>query len=148
MTYRGAIFWKMQAGMGDTIFGPIYEVLVKRGVKFEFFHCVDQLYVSDSNDNIETIDIDVQATLKNGTYDPLVDINGLPCWPAWPNYDQLVEGEELKKDNINPESFWTTWKPVGKKTLQRGVDFDIVVLGIPVGSHKYVCADRINKNSR
>src|SRR5690606_29048760 len=39
-TYKGAIFWEMQAGMGDTIFTPLYEVLKRRGVKFEFFHKV------------------------------------------------------------------------------------------------------------
>jgi len=32
----------MQAGMGDTIFGPMYEVMKKRGVKFKFFHQVDE----------------------------------------------------------------------------------------------------------
>lgn len=146
LTYRGAIFWKMQAGMGDTIFGPIYEVLKKRGVKFEFFHCVDQIKVAEDGINIDTIEMDVQATVKSGEYNPLVDINDLPCWPAEPVYDQLVEGEELKKNKINLESFWTTWKPVGQKTLKKGEDFDIVVLGIPVGSHPYVCDDLIKKN--
>lgn len=147
LTYRGAIFWKMQAGMGDTIFAPIYEVLKKRGVKFEFFHCVDQLRLSEYGSQIETIDMDVQANLKSGTYDPLVEINELPCWPSEPNYDQLVEGEELKKENINLESFWTTWKPVDKKSLKRGEDFDIVVLGIPVASHPYICKALIDQNS-
>ena len=31
-TYRGSFAWKMQAGMGDTVFTPFYEVLKKRGV--------------------------------------------------------------------------------------------------------------------
>ena len=37
-TYKGALFWKMQAGMGDVVFAPLYEVLKRRGVRFEFFH--------------------------------------------------------------------------------------------------------------
>ena len=37
-TYRGAFFWKMHAGMGDVVFAPFYEVLRRRGVRFEFFH--------------------------------------------------------------------------------------------------------------
>jgi hypothetical protein len=37
-TYRGAFFWRMQAGMGDVVFAPFYEVLRRRGVRFEFFH--------------------------------------------------------------------------------------------------------------
>ena len=43
LDYKGAIFWKMNAGMGDTIFAPIYQVLEKRGVKFEFFSRVENL---------------------------------------------------------------------------------------------------------
>ena len=37
-TYRGAFFWRMSAGMGDVVFAPLYEVLKRRGVRFEFFH--------------------------------------------------------------------------------------------------------------
>ena len=47
-TYRGAFAWKMQAGMGDTVFTPFYEVLKKRGVRFEFFHRVTKLGLSPS----------------------------------------------------------------------------------------------------
>ena len=39
--YRGAIFWKMAAGMGDVVFAPLYQALRRRGVGFEFFHRVD-----------------------------------------------------------------------------------------------------------
>ena len=44
--YRGAIFWKMAAGMGDIVFAPLYQALRKRGVEFEFFHRVDSLHLS------------------------------------------------------------------------------------------------------
>ena len=37
-TYRGALFWRMSAGMGDIVFAPLYQVLKQRGVRFEFFH--------------------------------------------------------------------------------------------------------------
>ena len=30
-TYRGAFFWKMQSGMGDIVFAPLYEVLQPAG---------------------------------------------------------------------------------------------------------------------
>ena len=29
LSYKSAIFWKMQAGMGDTIFTPLHQVLEK-----------------------------------------------------------------------------------------------------------------------
>ena len=47
LCYKSAIFWKMQAGMGDTIFTPLHQVLEKRGVRFEFFHRVDRLELAD-----------------------------------------------------------------------------------------------------
>ena len=39
-TYRGALMWWMNAGMGETIMSPLYLVLKSRGVKFKFFHKV------------------------------------------------------------------------------------------------------------
>src|SRR4029077_1267453 len=42
-TYRGALLWKMRAGMGDVVFAPFYQVLKKRGVRFEFFHRLERV---------------------------------------------------------------------------------------------------------
>lgn len=63
MGYHGSIIYRMQAGMGDTVFTPIYKVLKQRGVKFQFFHRVDQLHLSPDGHYIETIDLGIQATL-------------------------------------------------------------------------------------
>jgi uncharacterized protein with NAD-binding domain and iron-sulfur cluster len=145
LTYKGAIFWEMQAGMGDTIFAPYYEVLARRGVKFEFFHKVTNLGVGADGRTIETIDFDVQATLEPGLerYEPLVDVKGLPCWPSHPLYDQLVEGDELRDRGIDLESSWTDWAPVATKSLTRGSDFDDVVLGIALGALPYLAPELI-----
>jgi uncharacterized protein with NAD-binding domain and iron-sulfur cluster len=149
-TYKGAIFWKMQAGMGDTIFTPLHKVLTKRGVKFKFFHKVTNLGLSADKTAIDTISIQQQATVKDGKdYDPYVNILDLDCWPAEPNYDQLVEGEELKAKNINLESFYTTWTGVTPPIppLKRGVDFDDVLFGLSVGPVPYICSElMINDN--
>ena len=32
-TFKGSLFWEMQAGMGDVVFAPTYEVLKARGLK-------------------------------------------------------------------------------------------------------------------
>jgi uncharacterized protein with NAD-binding domain and iron-sulfur cluster len=48
LNYKGAIMWKMQAGMGDTMFTPYYQVLKARGVKFEFFNKVEEV-IADSD---------------------------------------------------------------------------------------------------
>lgn len=141
-TYKGAIFWKMQAGMGDTIFGPLYLALKKRGVDFKFFHRVENLGLAADKRSVDTIDIALQAHVKDGAaYDPLVTIKGLECWPSDPDYDQLVEGDRLKAEKVNLESFYTTWHDPEKITLKRGKDFDEVVFGISLGSVPYVCAE-------
>jgi uncharacterized protein with NAD-binding domain and iron-sulfur cluster len=138
--YKGAIFWKMQAGMGDTIFGPLYEVLVRRGVRFEFFHRVENLGLGPDRQSIDAIDFAVQATAKQGRYEPLRMVKGLPCWPSTPLYDQLVEGEELCRREIDLESAWTPWSGT-KKRLERGKDFDLAILAIPIGALPYLTAE-------
>jgi uncharacterized protein with NAD-binding domain and iron-sulfur cluster len=143
--YKGAIFWKMQAGMGDTIFTPLYEVLTRRGVRFEFFHRVDNLALSPDSKAIDRIDVTVQATAKDGSYQPLRTVKGLPCWPSAPLYEQLVEGEELRRQEVDLESAWAEWPGV-KKQLQRGRDFDLVILGIPVGALPYITRELMQAN--
>jgi len=145
MTYKGAIFWEMNAGMGDSIFAPAYEALINRGVKVEFFNRVTNLGLSDDKKSIKTIEIDVQAHTKSGkAYNPLIDVDTamgkLRCWPKNPRYDELNEGKKLEAEKVNLESFWTTWK--GKTiTLQAGDDFDEVVFGISLGSVPYLCKE-------
>ena len=141
-TYRGSVLWKMQAGMGDTIFGPLYTVLERRGVKFQYFHNVTALRLSADRSRIESIDIGIQATVKNGAdYQPLVDVNGLPCWPSDPLFDQLVEGEQLRAAQIDLENFWNGWQPVATRRLSAGVDFDECVLGISVAAFPFLCKE-------
>jgi uncharacterized protein with NAD-binding domain and iron-sulfur cluster len=136
--YKGSFLYKMQGGMGDVVFGPLYEILKRRGVKFAFFHRVAGLGVSADGKNVETIDVNVQATVKGGgDYDPFVTVDGLPCWPSAPNYDRLIEGDELKAKKVDLESSWTTWLGT-PKTLRRGVDFDRVVLGLSIAPLKYL----------
>jgi uncharacterized protein with NAD-binding domain and iron-sulfur cluster len=145
-TYKGAVMWKMQAGMGDTIFGPFYEVLQRRGVRFEFFSRVDELQLSADKKQIERIVIGRQVTLKDPAkgYRPLVDVKGLPCWPSEPDYDQLVEGEELRASGQSLEDWWTTWKdPAPPAILKRGDDFDQVILGCSVAILPYIAKQLI-----
>ena len=143
MTYKGAVMWKMQAGMGDTIFAPLYLVLARRGVKFEFFQRVDKLELSADGSRVARITIGQQATLARG-YDPLVEVKGLPCWPSEPLYDQLVQGEALRASGCDLEDWWTTWQdPVPPRVLVDGVDFDTVILGCSVAVFPYIAADLI-----
>jgi uncharacterized protein with NAD-binding domain and iron-sulfur cluster len=154
--YKGALMYKMQAGMGDTVFAPFYEVLHRvdrdvgrRRVDFRFFHCVTRLGVGQDGASIEEIELVPQATVLAGEYDPLIDVKGLPCWPSEPNWEQLHEGQQLKKDHVN---FEQVIAPPNRRpepiTLKRGRDFDEVVLAIPVGALPAICGELSDANRR
>ncbi|MEP6732936.1 MAG: NAD(P)-binding protein [bacterium] len=143
MWYKGAIFWKMQAGMGDVVFAPLYQVLQNRGVNIQFFQKVENLGLSADKSTIATIQVGEQATLVNGTYNPLYDVSGLPCWPDVPFYDQLVQGQQLQEQGIDLEDPWADWTPVNQYTLVAGVDFDTVILATSMGPLAEICTELI-----
>jgi uncharacterized protein with NAD-binding domain and iron-sulfur cluster len=144
-TYRGSVMYKMQAGMGDTVFGPFYEVLKRRGVDFRFFHAVTHLGLTPDGERIESIDVVPQAELIADEYEPLIDVKGLPCWPSEPLWDQLADGERLRTDGVD---FEAEVNPLGRDatTLRLGSDFDEVVLGISVGALPPICGELIEQS--
>jgi uncharacterized protein with NAD-binding domain and iron-sulfur cluster len=131
LAYKGSIFYKMQAGMGETIFAPLYAVLRRRGVRFEFFHRVRHLELDPASTSVATVRLGRQATVASGEYDPLVDVDGLPCWPHRPRYEQLVEGDALRASGADLVSHWCSWPDVEEVTLRAGEHFDRLVLAIP-----------------
>ncbi|MEP7123111.1 MAG: NAD(P)-binding protein [Byssovorax sp.] len=140
-SYRGSMFYRMQAGMGEVVFAPLYEVLRRRGVEFEFFRRVDHLGLSPDGLRVDSVRLGVQATTREGPYRPLIDVHGLPCWPTAPLHEQLVEGDALAAQGVDLESFWTPWRDVGQVELRRGEDFDDVVLGIPLPALGRICGE-------
>ncbi|MBL9101607.1 MAG: NAD(P)-binding protein [Myxococcales bacterium] len=144
-TYRGSIFYKMQAGMGDVIFAPLYEVLRRRGVKFAFFHRADALRLAADRSRVEEVEFGRQMLIKDGReYAPLYDVKGLPCWPSEPLYEQLVNGDELKDSGEHLEDWGTRWPDQADKlVLRAGRDFDRVILGIGVGAVPALCQEML-----
>jgi uncharacterized protein with NAD-binding domain and iron-sulfur cluster len=140
LEYKGAVLWKMQAGMGDTVMTPLYDVLRSRGVRFRFFHQVTKLCVSSDGESVERIEIQPQARLKRGGYDPIVTVGGLRCWPSQPRWSELEDGEALRAQGVN---FEQQVNPLGLKSmvLEAGEDFDEVVLGIAVGALPPLCEE-------
>jgi uncharacterized protein with NAD-binding domain and iron-sulfur cluster len=83
-TYRGSLFWRMNSGMGDAIFAPLYRVLAQRGVQFRFHHRLHDVAFSagldpKATDNrVERLCFEVPASVDSlNQADPL-DANG--CW--------------------------------------------------------------------
>ena len=146
--YKGAIFWKMQAGMGDVVFAPLYQLLRRRGVGFRFFHRVDALRLTADGRSIGAIEIARQVDLvtPDREYEPLVDVGGLPCWPTEPLWDQIRDAERVRGGNL--ESFWAPTPPAAAVTLTAGRDFDRVLFGISLGSVPFLCADLLAASAR
>ncbi|HYC53735.1 MAG TPA: NAD(P)-binding protein [Candidatus Binatia bacterium] len=140
-TYRGAFFWRMNAGMGDVVFAPLYEVLIRRGVRFEFFHVLRNVRLgSDGSPHVEALELDVQARTRDGSaYRPLVDVQGLPCWPSRPDLSQL-DGDGLGEHWEQLES-WSATPVAARKELRVSRDFDFVVLGVGLGAIPQVCSE-------
>lgn len=148
LTYRGNILYKMQAGMGDVIFVPLYDVLSKRGVRFEFFQYVRDIKLSADRTRVERIEMGRQATLKTTPYQPFITVKGLPCWTSTPDYDQLVEGNAIRDGGFDLEDWWSAWPDVARFDLVAGHDFDEVVLGISIASFPYIAKELMDANPR
>lgn len=135
----GAYFFK--EGTGETIMKPLFRLLEQRGVRFHFFHKLTEVEVDPADTVVRALHFDVQATVKGDRYEPLRPKRGSgePVWPDRPNYEQLEEGDRLRDEHIDLESWWTPWKAVGTRTLHLGADFDQVVLATPVATLPYTC---------
>lgn len=148
LTYKGAIFWKMQAGMGDVVFAPLYRVLTRRRVRFKFFHRVEELLLSEDKSSIERINISRQVELKNRAeaYNPLIRVEGLDCWPSEPKWAQIESDEQLPRrhqDRDTLESFWSGWRSTKSAPLTKGEDFDRVIFAISLGAIPFLCKELI-----
>ncbi len=145
--YKGAVSYKMQAGMGDIVFAPLYTVLANRGVRFEFFHKVNALRYQAGDNAITRIELEKQVQL-DAPYDPLIRVNNLDAWPSQPNYDSIRNGTDLAAaiaaGTIALDSQGSpAWRDAEAVSLERGRDYDIIVLGIPIAVHKYIAAEVI-----
>ena len=169
-TYRGSLMWRMNAGMGDVVFLPFYELLVKRGVEVRFFHRVEDVRVGRGL--VDEIEIDVQMHVADGT--PPEDYvapaagragrrsRGRPAggpgpdvWPSAPPPlpDGRTRGPARAAKPIAPSAYesWYTARDVTKvatKVLKRGTDFDLVVFGLPISCVPNVAPQLIARSPR
>jgi uncharacterized protein with NAD-binding domain and iron-sulfur cluster len=113
--YKGSIFWKMRAGMGDVVFAPLYQALLDRGVQFRF--CIEATDLVPAQDGTAIGSIVVRSTGPDG-YDPLVRVRGLPVFRSVPDHRDTPETIE---------------------TLRCGTDFDLMVFAVPPAMGRLVC---------
>jgi uncharacterized protein with NAD-binding domain and iron-sulfur cluster len=131
-TYRGAMFWRMRSGMGDTVFAPLYKVLsagrsaneAKEGlparekVTFHFSHSlagIDFDLDPAREHRVTALHFDVpKADSGKGVLDHF------GCWP------QPREGDAPETKKI---------------VLEADKDFDVVVFALGVDDFVRACGD-------
>jgi uncharacterized protein with NAD-binding domain and iron-sulfur cluster len=137
-TYQEAVAWELQAGAGEVIVFPLFEVLKDRGVEFRFFHKLTDVGISPDGRSVASLHFDVQAIPKPG-YEWTVPVGdvlyGWSSQPDWAHLDVPANG------CVDFESFWCNER-VGTDVKKRGDDFDDVVLAIPLGAFKKFTGDK------
>jgi uncharacterized protein with NAD-binding domain and iron-sulfur cluster len=150
--YNGAVLWRMQAGMGDAVIAPLYEVLRDRKVRFAFFHAVDEVRPTADGGRVGEVSIVQQVAMRDGGYKPLIDVGydgkSLHCWPDRPLYKQLVGG---RSQRVCQADFEHDVNPLGvreRKTLVAGDDFDVAILAVPPPVQTDMCKKLLERSPR
>jgi uncharacterized protein with NAD-binding domain and iron-sulfur cluster len=148
LDYRGAVAWQMNGGMGEMFIAPMYQTMLSRGVKFEFFRRADRIELTPDRSTIARVQMGIQAKTKDGRpYEPLFDVDGLPCWPSEPHYDQLENGDQIRELPIKFDWPWPT-PDVETETLELGRDFDLLVLAIPPQASRSMTHELVAANPK
>jgi uncharacterized protein with NAD-binding domain and iron-sulfur cluster len=147
--YKGSLFWRLKAGMGDVVFAPMYLALRSRGVKFRFFHRLDEIELDAAGEIVTGLKFWRQVKLKEmdrnapTNYQPLDLLRGkqMSGWREKPDisqfaydrttrdqYERAERGED-KQLYMNFGSIWCNWEhgdrvfaTVGEGTRQESSD--------------------------
>lgn len=104
--YKGSVFWKMTAGMGDVVFAPLHEALMLRGVDVRLGHVVDGLDLE--GDRVVRVHVGV---------------------------DEYVDGSLARVDDLSVYQHTDRpIGATAHRTLEVGHDFDSLVLAASVAS--------------
>lgn len=113
-TYRGSLFWRMRSGMGDAVFAPLYKVLAKNKVRFEFLHELHGIDFDLDSPDKRIKGLTFKTPMRLAKTSPL-DTFG--CWPHEPVTKRSPEGKEER----------------------HVIDFDVVVLAMGIDDFSSVC---------
>lgn len=154
--YKGHLFYRMHAGMGEAIFAPLYLVLLHRGVKFELFHRVTALRLAPDRAAVERIAFERQARTAGAGYVPLRRVTGrdgveLATWPRIPDARQLTlpqSQQSLPPGQLDDywaslENWWADGRDGDADEIRLDAEGGSLVLGISVGAFPDVCRELI-----
>ncbi len=150
---NGASYSFFRSGTGESVIAPLFRSAQQSGVRFEFFHKLVNVIPSADGSTIDRVVFRRQARLRPGLehYEPMTLIDGVSyeVWPAGPLLDQLHPDDAagIAAGNIDLESYWTPWAGFEDVVLERGRDFDQIVLAVPPTAFPYVCPDLLARSA-
>lgn len=132
-TYRGSMFWRMNAGMGDVVFAPLFQVLQRDGVRFHFRHTLQRIGFDD-----ERAPRRVQ-TLRFAAAGSAADLEAAPGgrWPLDASGCWLDE----------PASPFAAAERARSLTLRAGQHFDAVVLALGIDPFVRACGETADRHA-
>lgn len=75
--WKGAFYYKMNAGMGEVVIGPLYRACKNQGVRFGFGAHVSDLKIQGKT--IEEVQVDWQSP-PSFAHEPQIMLEGKPVW--------------------------------------------------------------------
>lgn len=131
--YKHALAFLLKAGAGETLIAPLLDLIRERGVELEPFHRLTRIELDPTERFVERL-IFTRAARTRCRYEPLVTEGGFRRFRAAPDWSQLEDGDALRERGVEFYSRFADQGETEEVVLQRGVDFDDVVLGLPLGS--------------
>ena len=133
-TYKGEAVWKANAGLGEVLISPLYEVLKARGVRFEFFHKLEKIELTEDGEAVARLHFSLQAHHGGQDFKPTFISKQVTCWPDKPRASAAAEGDfPTVVDFANPAGARQACTPspsIKARTSPR------VILAIPLGAFK------------
>ena len=128
--YRGAIFWKMTAGMGDVVFAPLYDALRARGVRVPVLPSgrpARARVTTGTGSTPSTSACRRSSPTGPRSYEPLVDVGGLRVLAGVAAAHEL--SSMASRAGYGPDDFESivvARRPTSARsvTLRAGTDFD------------------------
>lgn len=139
-TYRGSMFWRMNAGMGDVVFAPLFRVLVQQGVQFHFRHELRHIDFGDDAvpQQVQALHFDTRGSARSLAVSWAADGRRPAHWPLDAAGCWLPEAASPFKPAAR----------TGRVTLAVGEDFDAVVFACGIDPFVAACGETASRHAR
>ncbi|MFO1326151.1 MAG: NAD(P)-binding protein [Rubrivivax sp.] len=138
-TYRGSMFWRMNGGMGDVVFAPLFRVLAAEGVRFHFRHTLERIDFDGRGQRRRVRALRLRTVGAPGALQPQLRADRSPeHWPLDESGCWLDE----------PDSPFPPGATAGRRVLAEGEHFDAVVFACGIDPFVRACGETAPRHAR